>query len=65
MEIENQILLQLGEIKGQISGFLARIEKVEAYDGRLRKLEESKMFVWGVASALSAVISTAGYLIHG
>ena len=65
MDNENQILLLLGEIKGQIYGFISRLDKVEAYEERIRKLEGKGMFMVGVASAISTAVSVAGYFLHG
>lgn len=65
MENENQVLLLLGEIKGQLSTFVVSQADHEA---RLRVLEtnatKQKGVFAGITIAASAVASVVGFVAH-
>ncbi len=67
MENQNQILLALGEIKGQISGFISALNaqsaRAEKHDERLRSLENSRSKTLGYTAGVAGVVSTAVTLV--
>lgn len=69
---QSQILLLLGEIKGQMSGFMSSQaeanKRADDHEGRIRVLEtnssKQRGVVAGITIAASAVASGVGYVAH-
>lgn len=73
MENDNpNVLLLLGEIKGQMAGFIiaqaASDRRLNDHEGRIRVLEttsnKSKGVIAGITIAASTVASAVGFLAH-
>jgi hypothetical protein len=65
----NQILLMVGEIKGDTSGMkeeISRVAGVQRVDSdRLAKLEHKSAWITGMAAGVSAVVSFVWGLVKG
>lgn len=65
----NQLLLMLGEMRGDIKAILAsqqdQAADIKALDGRVEKLENWKSWVLGAAAAVGALGSYVFQLIKG
>ena len=59
--VDNDILLTLGRLEGKVDSLIqsqaAQGEKLTAHDARLRKLEQSKAWFYGVTAAVGASTS--------
>lgn len=61
-ELHNQIMHELGEIKGKFDGVYQRLDKAnginEEHSKRLTELEKSKNYARGVVAGVSLIVST-------
>ena len=62
-QIDKEILLALGRLEGKVDALIARQvihdEELDRHDLRIRELEKSKSWMFGVAAAISATVSIA------
>tara|TARA_R100001594_G_C3922744_1_gene236136 strand:- start:95 stop:316 length:222 start_codon:yes stop_codon:yes gene_type:complete len=62
-QIDKEILLALGRLEGKVDALITRQsvhdEELERHDKRLRRLEESKSWLLGVAAAVGGIVSLA------
>jgi len=62
-QIDKEILLALGRLEGKVDALIARQvihdEELDRHDLRIRELEKSKSWMFGVAAAIGATVSIA------
>ena len=60
-QIDKEILLALGRLEGKVDALIARQvihdEELDRHDLRIRELEKSKSWMFGVAAAIGAIVS--------
>ena len=62
-QIDKEILLALGRLEGKVDALITRQtihdEELDRHDLRIRELEKSKSWMFGVAAAIGATVSVA------
>jgi hypothetical protein len=69
MENENQLLLMLGEMRGDVKSILNSLQvqrtDIDSLDNRVTSLENWKAWIFGAAAAVGALSSYVFQLIKG
>ena len=62
-QIDKEILLALGRLEGKVDALITRQtihdEELDRHDLRIRELEKSRSWMFGVAAAIGAAVSVA------